>query len=119
MRKRTHEEYIHQLTDTDLEYKCTGVYSGSRNKVSHKYTKCGYEWMALPRNILNGHGCPNCANSDRAEKNRKTPDRYMIELAKIDPDIVCLGEYTTAHSKILHNKISCSHQPWYASPIIY
>jgi len=38
-------------------------YISYKTKILHKHLKCNFIWNASPCNILNGTGCPVCANS--------------------------------------------------------
>ena len=39
-----------------------GTYKNNYTKILHKHA-CGFEWLAQPRNILQGQNCPKCSKS--------------------------------------------------------
>ena len=61
-KKKTHEEYIQELCDKNIDIDVLEKYKGNHVKIMHKCKKCGYEWMAQPANILSGNSCPLCIN---------------------------------------------------------
>ena len=48
----------------------------------HRCLIDGFEWEAQPNNILQGTGCPQCAQNLRNEKRTKTHEDYVAELSK-------------------------------------
>lgn len=59
--------------------------------------ECGHEWSAKVSNRTSGNGCPICAN-----KLPKTQERYIQEVAEINPDIEVIGQYINNNTPILH-----------------
>lgn len=57
------------------EYVVLGDYKNNRTKILVKHSECGHEWEPIPKDLLNGHGCPRCKVS-LGEKAVKT---YLIE----------------------------------------
>lgn len=61
-RKRTHEEFkedVHSLFDN--EYEVIGTYTNVKTKIEMKHNECGQIYLAIPRKVLNGQGCPHCS----------------------------------------------------------
>ena len=57
------EEFVSRMSITNPNIKILGIYMGSDKKIDCKCLSCGYEWDALPSNLLKGEGCPKCRNS--------------------------------------------------------
>ena len=74
----TTEEYKAKLpsTITLLE-----TYINSKTKILHKHN-CGKEWYAIPNNILNGTGCPDCAKDGFSTN--KPAVTYLIYFKELD-----------------------------------
>jgi hypothetical protein len=72
-------------------------------------------WSAYPDNILRGCGCSECAKEKIGEKNRKTHDQYVFELAKVNSNIEVIDEYQDASTAILH-RCKIDGYTWYARP---
>lgn len=58
----TNEDVDTRIADRYIQ-RC-GSIQGNSNKVLWRCLKdaCGYEWLATPKSILHGSGCPSCAN---------------------------------------------------------
>lgn len=44
------------------------------DKVWWQCSVCGHEWSALPKNRIQGHGCPACANTRKGRYSKATTD---------------------------------------------
>jgi len=57
--KKTTDKYAKQIPDDII---LLDKYVNSYTKILHKHS-CGFKWYITPDNIIQGHSCPNCANS--------------------------------------------------------
>ena len=96
-RKRTHEEYVNEVSTINPNIEVVGKYSGSLNKILHKCKIDGTEWFAQPNSILHGSGCPMCGGSKQ-----KTHEEYVEEVYTINKNIEVIESYITARTKIKH-----------------
>ena len=66
MRKqKTHDDYIQQLKDANINIQPIEYYKGQKKKIKHKCLQCGYEWNVKPGQLLHlngGCGCPICSH---------------------------------------------------------
>lgn len=64
LRTKTHEEYVEQLKNNNIDIIPIELYKGQKRKIKHKCLKCGYEWETTPGQLLyaNGKGCPICSH---------------------------------------------------------
>ncbi|MGN1156750.1 MAG: hypothetical protein ACI4TK_11270, partial [Agathobacter sp.] len=60
--KKTHDKYIEDVSKINLNIEVVGRYINAKTDILHRCKIDGYEWMSKPNNILNGFGCPVCAN---------------------------------------------------------
>lgn len=60
--KKTHEQYVLEVSKINSDIEVIGRYNGARYHVLHKCKIDGYEWSAKPNNILNGMHCPVCVH---------------------------------------------------------
>ena len=95
MRRKTHDEYITELADKNPNILVKGRYINSTTKIKFECLKCGYVWETTPGPLLQGHGCPKCANNIR-----KTTDSFRLEMQKFNPYIEVEGEYINANTPI-------------------
>ena len=95
-RKNTHCDYISRVNVINPDIVVLEKYIGLQTKILHKCKIDGYEWMALPNNILHGAQCPRCSNRERY-----TTKSFKDKLSLINDDIIILGEYVGCKTKIL------------------
>jgi len=57
-KRKTHAEFIKEVADRPFDV--LGAYVDARSKLRFRCHVDGYEWDAIPNNILNGKGCPVC-----------------------------------------------------------
>lgn len=95
--KKTTIMYEEELYYVNLNLEVLEPYINAVTPILHRCKIDGYEWKAIPNNVLRGAGCPRCANVLR-----KATDEYKKELEIINPDIVVIGEYINAKTPIEH-----------------
>lgn len=95
-KKRTHNEYVEELSHINPNIYVIGEFSGVGNHILHKCKICDYEWSATPNNILHGNKCPECSKKNRT----KTHDDFCDKLFSINDSINILTKYTNAKTKI-------------------
>lgn len=100
MKRKTHKQFIEELRTKNSLIDILGTYKNSQEKILCKCVICGFEWEAIPNNLLKGTGCPDCAKHIRANKRRKGIDSFKKEISKINPNIEIIGKYTNNHNKI-------------------
>lgn len=110
-KKKTHEEYVEELSIKNPNLEVVGMYVGANTPISHRCKIDEYTWEAAPANLLYGRGCPKCSG-----KYRKTHDDYVSELKKTSPNIEVVGKYINAKTKILHKCLTHNYE-WYITPI--
>ena len=108
-RRRTQEEYVAELYAINPNIEVMGTYILSQQKLLHKCKICGHEWEVAPNSLLQGYGCPKCADIQNAQRFSKGHEQYVKELSNIHPNIEVLGEYINAHHKISHKCKICGH----------
>lgn len=71
----------------------------------------GYEWVTKARNILvDNNGCARCS-----QKEKKTTELFINELATVNCDIEVIGEYSGTHAKIACRCLKDGFE-WSATP---
>lgn len=115
MRKKTHDEYVFEVSQINPFVEVIGKYIGNHIKILHKCKIDGHEWMVEPSNILHGTGCPRCKALNLHNLKTKSNDQYITEVAKINPNIVVIDQYSGNKVPILHKCLLDGHE-WYAAP---
>lgn len=109
-KKLTHDEYVKRVEEINPDIEVLGEYINSQTKILHRCKIDGYEWYAKPNTILNGKGCAMCYGNIK-----KTHEKYVKEVAEINPNIEVIGKYVNANTKILHRCKIDGHE-WMARP---
>ena len=61
-RRKSHDNYVRDVYKLNPNIEVVGTYINSTTKITHKCLIDGYEWDALPNNILAGKKCPVCTH---------------------------------------------------------
>ena len=80
-------------------------YETSRSKILFRHS-CGNEWTATPDNILRGRGCPKCSGSKYSMAAAR--DKFSERISS--SNLLSLGTYVNAHTKILVRHTVCSNE---------
>lgn len=66
--------------------------------------KCGHKWKATPDGLLQGYRCPECLKRESHDRQAKSNDQFLKELAKVNPTLKPLEPYYNDRTKI---KVKC------------
>ena len=58
--RKSHEEYVNEVFIINPNIEVVEEYINAKTPILHRCRIDGYEWYAIPSNILNGRGCPKC-----------------------------------------------------------
>ena len=115
MKKKTHIDYVEELSKINPDIEVLGIYMGAHIKIPHRCKIDGTVWDATPNNILRGTGCPCCGQIKYSNSRRKTHEEYVIELSRVNSNINVLEKYINAKTPILH-LCSIHNYKWKISP---
>lgn len=108
LRTKTYEDFIEEMHEKGKdEYLVLSSYINRREKIKLKHIKCNFEFEIYPYNFLNSTvcSCPKCNNQMTV-----TTDTFKKEVFDLVGDeYSVLGEYHSAHSKILLKHNSCGN----------
>ena len=93
MRKKTHEEYVTELTVKNPTVEAVEQYINAQTKIMHHCLIHDVYWKALPGNVLAGKGCKECTKEKNRNHFLKTQEEYVRQVAEVVPYIIVLGEY--------------------------
>ena len=113
--RKTHEQYVDELSHVNPDIYVVGEYIDARTKIAHICKICGYKWYPRPYEVLRGKGCPNCKGIKIGNKLRKTHEEYVQELFTISPDIEVVDKYIDAKTPIAHRCKVCGYE-WLVKP---
>lgn len=113
--KITHDIFIERMKNVTNKIEITETYVNMNSLISCKCSMCGNSWSATPAHLLNGRGCPECAKEVRAIRLRKTPEDFIKDLKKVNPDIEPLSTYLNS-STYIDCRCSVCGNVWRAKP---
>jgi len=88
------------------DYEVLGNYENNKKKILMKHNVCGYEYEAIPVNILKGNKCPKCAGLVK-----KTTYQFIEEIHNlVGSEYSVVGDYSGADSKILFKHNNCGFE---------
>jgi hypothetical protein len=104
------KEFEKELFSINSNILIIGKLVGMHKKIRVRCLIDGYEWDAIPSNLLQSVGCPRCNGVERY-----TTVTFSEKLFRIHPDIKVLGEYTNHYGKI---KVQCLNDGyiWFPTP---
>lgn len=93
-KRHTHEDFVQMVFDVNKDIKIISQYKTLDDNVTYK-CKCGNIHTKVARLILRCPSCPQCADNTR-----KTTNKFIEEMANINPQIAIIGEYINAETPI-------------------
>ena len=113
----THEEFVEKLLlknqyFANEDFELVEQYTNSRNNIKCRCKKCGHEWFAPPKNLLQGYGCHEC---NVKNKQKSYQEDFLRQLKEIHNDkVIALDNYVNMYTKI---RFQCEHgHIWLAEP---
>lgn len=79
----THEDFVRMLDDANPGIIVIGEYSNLKTHIKIKCAECNHVWKAIPGNLLNGSGCPNCLKQKHTEKLKASIHKLETEYTLI------------------------------------
>ena len=107
MRKKTHSEYENELFQGEIDYFPLEEYKGGQIPILHECLN-GHEWLARPKHILNGHGCPSCVGNKL-----KTDQEYKVQI--LGRSLINIEPYIRDYIPIEHKCLDCDNI-WKTAP---
>ena len=114
-KKKTHEQYVAEVTKINPNIEVVGIYSGDSVPILHRCKIDGLEWHPYPTNILRGSGCPQCSRIAALKKRTRSQDQYIQDVMEINPNIEVIGAYKNIDTPILH-RCKVDNYEWSTTP---
>lgn len=113
--KLSKEEIIRRISQCNKNIEMIGEYVNTNTKTLFRCKKCGYEWMALPRDMCRGRGCSKCHFDKLRDKFIWTNEYFLEKLAEVRDDVEVLEEYKGSTKNIKCRCKKCG-KDWYVAP---
>lgn len=87
------------------------VYINNMTHVQMRHITCGYEYLVMPANFLQGRRCPNCNKLNRSQRNSKTHEIFAKEVRdEVEDEYVVLGTYINSNTKVKMKHSLCGYE---------
>jgi hypothetical protein len=101
-KKKTHEEYMVELTIKNPAIEVVGRYIDANTKILHHCLIHNVYWETTPSRALQGVGCEMCKKERFHKTKCKTHEQYVNEVSVVNPNIEVIGKYIDATTSIEH-----------------
>lgn len=112
---KTNEQFLYDLSLVSTTITPIEPYINAKEKIWVRCNTCGHEWQVEPDGLLQGRGCPECAKNNSHDRQAKSNEQFLQELAEINPMLTPLEPYYNDHTKIL---VRCEihDYTWFVAP---
>ncbi len=112
---KTHNDFIEEMKRGMPSIEVLGRYVNANRRVRVRCKKCGFEWEAVPANIVRGDGCRKCGAQIRGEKERRKQEDFEKELKTLIPSVEVIDVYISRHKPIKVHCLKCGNI-WETTP---
>lgn len=112
---KTNEQFLLQLKSINENIIPLDEYKQAKIKIWVSCKVCGHKWEVTPDTLLQNGSCPECAKIKAHNRQVKSNEQFLQELAKVNPLLFPLEPYYNDHTKIL---VRCKvhNYEWYVAP---
>lgn len=96
----THEQFLEKMRIIHPNIKVIGHYRNANKRIQVKCGVCGYEWNAVPGNLLSGDGCRRCGTKKAHADMFKKQESFIEEIKRVNPNVEIVGKYIGRHSPV-------------------
>lgn len=99
------QDFLQKAAPFLEDYELLGGYINKDTKTLFRHKVCGNEFMMTPHNFKAGHGCPKCANVQRAKSIKKTRGNRFLSFLEGQTEYSLLSEHVnnTVRVRLRHN----------------
>lgn len=110
MRKKTHQEFVDEISIKHPNIEILSTYVDSRTKISCKCKICGHKWDVLPTSLSRGYGCRICGYEKTRKALLSNTDEFKKKLYLVNSNIIAMSEYVSAQQKMLFKCRVCGNE---------
>lgn len=115
-KSKTNEEFLKELSIINSTIDVLDEYITNSARVRCRCKIDGYEWSAIPTNLLRGEGCPQCGRRNASKLLTKSHEKFLEELFQINNNIDVIGQYC-GNKKKLKCKCKIDGYEWETMPV--
>ena len=113
--RKDERSFVEELHAINPSISIIGEFRGSSQRIKCRCQECGYEWDAMPSDLLSGCGCRLCSYKKRAHKARKSPEVFSEQVSSSSPTIELLEPYINSKTPLKTKCRVCGHT-WQSTP---
>lgn len=109
--KRTKEDFVNHLFEVNPSIDVIGEYVQCKKRIECKCNIHNETFFMTPDHLIQGQtGCTQCIQNKCHISGLKSHEQFMNEIKSIHPDIIVLGKYDGAKSRISVQCTKCGHK---------
>lgn len=109
---KSHAQFVVEMKDVNPNIIFLTEYKNNSAKIRCKCLIDGFEWEAVPHQLLENHGCPECY---RKKANRRNEDEFLSELKERFPTVKLKSKFVRMGVKVDYECSVCGYK-WSAIP---
>lgn len=107
---KTDKEFKEEIFEKNPNILILWEYKSAKDKILCECKICWNRWEIKANNLQQWQWCPKCANIKRWENQSLWQEDFELRMKRINPNILVLWKYKTAHSRVKVMCLNCSHK---------
>lgn len=100
-----HDEFVKKVMDTNHyvangDIDILGQYSGANQPIKCRCNIHNYTWSPHASSLYKDAGCKYCGRESGSKNKNKTHEKFVEDVQKVDDNIVIVGTYINARTKV-------------------
>ena len=108
--KKTDEEFKEEMMRINPDIIILDKYETAKTRLKCKCKICWNEREVVANHLQQWQWCPNCANIKRWEEQRIWQENFITRMKEMNPNILVLWKYKTAHDRVKVMCLNCGHR---------
>lgn len=106
----THEIFVTRIEKIHPNVEIIDRYQNANRRLKVRCNRCGFEWSAVPANLLSGDGCRKCGTKEAHKRFIKKQEDFIKEIAAVNPEVEIIGKYSGRHAPIKTRCRICGYE---------
>lgn len=106
----THDIFARRMSVVNPSIAIMGTYQNANRRLLVRCKQCGFEWNAVPANLLSGDGCRKCGTKLAHVSFVNNQEEFEQKIAIVNPNVEIIGNYTGRHSPVKARCRICGYE---------
>ena len=106
----THEIFARRMSVVNPSIAILGTYQNANRRLLVRCKQCGFEWDAVPANLLSGDSCRKCGTKLAHVSFVNNQEEFEQKIAIVNPNVEIIGNYTGRHSPVKARCRICGYE---------